>query len=48
MKLSVGCNWDPRLPDQLRNVDEVVDLHGMLPRTVVGCGSLGQESNRHR
>ena len=40
MKLSVGCNWDPVLVEELAGIAEVTDLCGMLNPTVIGCGSL--------
>jgi hypothetical protein len=40
MKLSVGFNWDRELLDYLSDIPEVADLHVLLPKTVVGAGSL--------
>lgn len=40
MNLSVGFNWDRALLDHLKEIRQVTDLHVLLPRTVVGAGSL--------
>jgi len=51
MRLSVGSNWDLKLIEDLAGVPEVVDLCGMLRKTVVGCGSaaylMPQVSDAH-
>jgi collagenase-like PrtC family protease len=38
LQLSVGTNWDPQLVERLRGLDNVADLFGALPRSVLGGG----------
>ncbi len=37
MRLSIPCSWDPRLLEEIKNLREVTDLYGAMPKGPLGA-----------